>query len=111
MKLRRTTTEAWGILRTVTCILVAVLIFLISFPSFAAEESSTEVVPDTEAAISEDEITEEKSEEIIEESKEENVQEESAETAGKNEEDTGAKDVQTGYVTMKAVSGNTSITN
>ncbi len=110
MKLRRTTTEAWGILRTVTCILVAVLIFLISFPSFAAEESSTEVVPDTEAAISEDEITEEKSEEI-EESKEENVQEESAETAGKNEEDNGAKDVQTGYVTMKAVSGNTSITN
>ena len=110
MKLRRTTTEAWGILRTVTCILVAVLIFLISFPSFAAEESSTEVVPDTEVAISEDEITEEKSEEI-EESKEENVQEESAETAGKNEEDTGAKDVQTGYVTMKAVSGNTSITN
>ena len=110
MKLRRTTTEAWGILRTVTCILVAVLIFLISFPSFAAEESSTEVVPDTEAAISEDEITEEKSEEI-EESKEENVQEESAETAGKNEEDTGAEGVQTGYVTMKAVSGNTSITN
>ena len=110
MKLRRTTTEAWGILRTVTCILVAVLIFLISFPSFAAEESSTEVVPDTEAAISEDEITEEKSEEI-EGSKEENVQEESAETAGKNEEDTGAEDVQTGYVTMKAVSGNTSITN
>lgn len=110
MKLRRTTTEAWGILRTVTCILVAVLIFLISFPSFAAEESSTEVVPDTEAAISEDEITEEKSEEI-EERKEENVQEESAETAGKNEEDTGAEDVQTGYVTMKAVSGNTSITN
>ena len=66
MKLRRTTTEAWGILRTVTCILVAVLIFLISFPSFAAEESSTEVVPDTEAAISEDEITEEKSEEDTE---------------------------------------------
>ncbi len=110
MKLRRTTTEAWGILRTVTCILVAVLIFLISFPSFAAEESSTEVVPDTEAAIYEDEITEEKSEEI-EGSKEENVQEESAETAGKNEEDTGAEDVQTGYVTMKAVSCNTSITN
>ena len=110
MKLRRTTTEAWGILRTVTCILVAVLIFLISFPSCAAEESSTEVGPVTEAAISEDEITEEKSEEI-EESKEENVQEESAETAGKIEEGTGAEDVQTGYVTMKAVSGNTSITN
>ena len=41
-----------------------------------ARPRSTEVVPDTEAAISEDEITEEKSEEI-EESKEENVQEES----------------------------------
>ena len=110
MKLRRTYDKTRKNIKTAVCITAAALIFLISFPSFAAEESSTEVVPDTEAAISEDEITEEKSEEI-EESKEENVQEESAETAGKNEEDTGAEDVQTGYVTMKAVSGNTSITN
>lgn len=124
MKLRRTTTEEWGILRTVICIFVAVLIFLISFPSFAAEGSGTEEVPKTETAIAADENNSEEMEDSEEESKDENVHEESAETAseneeesvqeetaGENEEKTGAENVQIGYVTMKAVSGNTSITN
>ena len=93
MKLRRTTTEAWGILRTVTCILVAVLIFLISFPSFAAEESGTEEVPETETVMTADEITED------------------TEEADEDDEETGTETVQTGYVTMKAVSGNPSVTN
>ncbi len=119
MKLRRTATEAWGVLRTVICILAAVLIFLISFPSFAAEESGTEGDPDKEAVTAscetKSDYLEENKEEgkagNEEESKEENVQEESAETADENEEETGAENVQIGYVTMKAVSGNTSITN
>ena len=90
MKLRRTYDKTRKNIKTAVCITAAALIFLISFPSFAAEESGTEEVLETETVMTADEITEE---------------------ADEDDEETGTETVQTGYVTMKAVSGNPSVTN
>ncbi len=93
MKLRRTYDKTRKNIKTAVCITAAALIFLISFPSFAAEESGTEEVPETETVMTADEITED------------------TEEADEDDEETGTETVQTGYVTMKAVSGNPSVTN
>ena len=93
MKLRRTYDKTRKNIKTAVCITAAALIFLISFPSFAAEESGTEEVPETETVMTADEITED------------------TEEADEDDEETGTETVKTGYVTMKAVSGNPSVTN
>ena len=92
MKLRKTYHESQNSIKIAVCIITAVLIFLISFPSFAAEEPDTEKVPETETVITEDEKNEEQDED-------------------EEEEESETESVQTGYITMKAVSGNPSITN
>ncbi len=90
MKLRRTYPELRDAIKTVLCLIAAAVILLISIPSYAAEEAGAEAVPDTETVITADEDTEE---------------------TGEDGEESETESIQTGYVTMRAVSGNTSITN
>ena len=78
-----------GKLRNFICILAAVMVFFIATPSAAADEICTEEVPD---------------------SGEVSITEETEVTPDGYEEETDAETVQEGYVTMKAVSGNISVT-
>ena len=90
MKPKRTYPESQNNLKTVLCIIAAAAIILISFPSFAADEAGADAVTDTQPVIAEEDITE---------------------VTDEDEEESGTEVIQAGYVTMSAVSGNTSITN
>lgn len=90
MKQRKTATDPKGDTGIAACIIAAVMLFLIAFPSFAANETGMEEMPDTEIVIVTDEIAGE---------------------TGEDTEESGTETVPEGYVTMKTVSGNTSVTN
>lgn len=126
MKLRKIYIDLRGDIRIVVCVIAAVLIFLIAIPSFAEDGYGEEEAPGTETTVITEEVTEETTEEIAEEITEgsnaetagETTEETNAETVGETTEEAGGDDtesaaevIEEGYVTMKAVSGDPSVTD
>lgn len=90
MKEKKTAADSKSDIGIIACILAALMLFLIAFPSFAEDETGAEEMPDTETVI----VTDENAGETCEDT-----------------EESGTETVPEGYLTMKTVSGNAFVTN
>lgn len=97
MKLRKPSHDTHGDIRTVACILAAMMLFIFSFPSFAADENDAKETSAAEDAIPIEEIQGE-TEENAEGTDTQNVQEETAEGAGEGNDEERADAGNAGIV-------------
>ena len=89
MRPGKTSDDLQGLFKIGVCFIAAVLILLIAFPAFAADAINTEKGPEAEELLITEEITEEE----------------------KDEPEAVTETDEVGYITMRAVSENPSVTN